>query len=141
MTDPACRQVVPTVFEHTESGGETLDPLAEERGGHRPADPSLSHRGAFLTTDLCFIHCRHRFRRRFTGTFQGPATKLYRECARYVEKHPGNHRTPFHRRGFFTLNDVHWGTDDRSVSVKTTRSDYSPRSRALPPEQNGSPRR
>lgn len=107
-SDPIRRQVVPTVFEHTESGGETLDPLAEER---HEATARLIHRypnrAAFLTTDLCFIHCRHCFRRRFTGTFQGPANEEeIEQAARYVEKHPEITELLFTGGDLFTLNDV-----------------------------------
>ena len=106
--DPIRRQVVPTVFEHVEVEGETLDPLAEKR---HAATSRLIHRysgrAAFLATDRCFIHCRYCFRRRFTGTFQGPATKEeIEQAARYVEGHPSITELLFTGGDLFTLSDA-----------------------------------
>lgn len=110
--DPIRRQVVPTLFEHAASGGETLDPLAEER---HSATARLIHRypnrAAFLTTDRCFIHCRHCFRRRFTGTFRGPANEgEIEDAARYVEEHPEIIELLFTGGDPFTLSDTHLET-------------------------------
>jgi len=87
--DPLRKQVVPSVNEQLPDLGAMKDPLAEvshsvtERLIHRyPA------RVAFLTTDICPMYCRHCFRRRFTGTFQGPASeKQTEEAAQYVADH------------------------------------------------------
>lgn len=105
--DPIRVQVVPTIYEHTEEKGETLDPLAEEKHAvtsrliHRYAN-----RVAFLTTDRCFIHCRHCFRRRFTGTFQGAATQEeIEEAAEYVANHPTIKEILFTGGDLFTLSD------------------------------------
>ncbi|WP_320128115.1 KamA family radical SAM protein [uncultured Sphaerochaeta sp.] len=88
--DPLRRQVVPTRFEQIENNGEALDPLEEidhsitSRLIHR-----YTNRVAFLVTDICPLYCRHCFRRRFTGTFNGPASKEeIKEAALYVGKHP-----------------------------------------------------
>jgi lysine 2,3-aminomutase len=89
-SDPLRRQVVPTRFEQGEQPGEDMDPLEE-------VDHSISHRlihryknrVAFLVTDICPVYCRHCFRRRFTGTFNGPASRQeIEEAARYVGDHP-----------------------------------------------------
>ncbi|NMA23936.1 MAG: KamA family radical SAM protein, partial [Spirochaetales bacterium] len=88
--DPLRRQVVPSSEELKIDERTTLDPLAEEEYGvtdrliHR-----YPNRVAFLTTDICAIHCRHCFRRRFTATDQGPATSdQIKEAAAYVAEHP-----------------------------------------------------
>ncbi|MFA5698436.1 MAG: KamA family radical SAM protein [Sphaerochaeta sp.] len=103
--DPIRRQVVPTLFEHAQE--ESLDPLAEEEHAvttrliHR-----YSNRVAFLTTDVCFIHCRHCFRRRFTGTFQGAASeKEIEEAATYVGNHPEVKEILFTGGDVLTLSD------------------------------------
>jgi lysine 2,3-aminomutase len=88
-TDPLRRQVVPSVRESEREEMASLDPLAEvahSNGGrliHR-----YQSRAAFLTTDVCAIHCRHCFRRRFTSTAQGVASQEEIDAAaRYVETH------------------------------------------------------
>ena len=88
--DPIRRQVVPTKCEQQVLAEEHIDPLSEvdhsvtERLIHR-----YQSRVAFLTTDVCPLHCRHCFRRRFTGTFQGPADeKQIGLAAAYVQAHP-----------------------------------------------------
>ena len=88
--DPLRRQVVPTVHEQIEQEMENLDPLQEVQYS---VNTRLIHRYtsrvAFLVTDICPMYCRHCFRRRFTGTFQGPATRdQIEEAATYVQKHP-----------------------------------------------------
>jgi len=87
--DPLRIQVVPTIHEGEHLEGEHIDPLAEidhsvtERLIHR-----YPSRVAFLVTDICAMYCRHCFRRRFTGTFQGPATRAeIEEAASYLSKH------------------------------------------------------
>lgn len=88
--DPLRRQVVPTVHEQIEETLEDMDPLEEveysvnDRLIHR-----YTSRVAFLVTDICPMYCRHCFRRRFTGTFQGPATREQIEsAASYIQQHP-----------------------------------------------------
>ncbi len=87
--DPLRIQVVPTISEGERLSEEDIDPLAEksysvtERLIHR-----YPSRVAFLTTDICAMYCRHCFRRRFTGTFQGPATRAeIEEAASYLHEH------------------------------------------------------
>ena len=83
------RQFVPSYPENTDETGD-LDPQEEclhektKRLVHR-----YHNRAAFLVTDRCFSYCRHCFRRRFTGSLQGPASdEEITEAARYA----GNHR-------------------------------------------------
>ncbi len=87
--DPLRIQVVPTIREGRHSKEEHSDPLAEldysvtGRLIHR-----YPSRVAFLVTDICAMYCRHCFRRRFTGTFQGPASKSeIEEAAAYLHNH------------------------------------------------------
>ena len=82
------RQFVPSSQENNDSEGSP-DPLEEvshtasERLIHR-----YHNRAAFLTTDRCFAYCRHCFRRRFTGTMTGPASREEIEkAAEYLSKH------------------------------------------------------
>lgn len=87
--DPLRRQVVPTIHEGKREAWASLDPLMEVA---HTKSPRLIHRyesrAAFLTTDVCAIHCRHCFRRRFTATAQGPASKEeIDEAARYLADH------------------------------------------------------
>ncbi len=87
--DPLRRQVVPTREEQIIESKGTIDPLEEVRYS---VTDRLIHRYesrvAFLTTDICPMYCRHCFRRRFTGTFQGPASKTQiSEAATYVADH------------------------------------------------------
>ncbi len=88
--DPIRRQIVPTRQEQLILAEEHLDPLAEV--DHSVTDRLIHRyqsRVAFLTTDVCPLYCRHCFRRRFTGTFQGPATAEQVElAAAYVQMHP-----------------------------------------------------
>lgn len=88
-TDPLRRQVVPTIREMEGEAGASLDPLFEVEHTKRSR---LIHRYAsravFLTTDVCALHCRHCFRRRFTATAQGAASKEeIDEAARYLADH------------------------------------------------------
>ncbi|MGH0054021.1 MAG: KamA family radical SAM protein [Sphaerochaetaceae bacterium] len=106
--DPLRRQVIPTGSEQIPQGQGTQDPLQEikysvtDRLIHR-----YESRVAFLTTDICPMHCRHCFRRRFTGTFQGPATKVQIEkAALYVETHPKITEILFTGGDVLTLSDA-----------------------------------
>ncbi len=87
--DPLRIQVVPTISEGERLAEEDIDPLAEKSYS---VTTRLIHRYpsrvAFLTTDRCAMYCRHCFRRRFTGTFQGPATKSeIEEASSYLREH------------------------------------------------------
>ncbi len=87
--DPLRIQVVPTIHEGELLTNEHIDPLAEV---NHSVTPRLIHRYpsrvAFLVTDICAMYCRHCFRRRFTGTFQGPASKAeIQEAAFYLKSH------------------------------------------------------
>ena len=87
--DPLRIQVVPTIHEGEHLEEENIDPLAEV---DHSVTARLIHRYpsrvAFLVTDICAMYCRHCFRRRFTGTFQGPATRAeIEEAASYLAKH------------------------------------------------------
>ena len=90
IDDPLRRQVVPTRFEEDEQHWENPDPLAEVN--HSVTDRLIHRyksRVAFLVTDICPQYCRHCFRRRFTGTFQGNATQgQIQEAAFYCAEHP-----------------------------------------------------
>lgn len=106
--DPLRRQVVPSSEELKIDERTTLDPLAEEEYGvterliHR-----YPNRVAFLTTDICAIHCRHCFRRRFTATDQGPATSdQIKEAAAYVAEHPQVKEILFTGGDVLTLSNV-----------------------------------
>ncbi len=87
--DPLRIQVIPSIHEGEFLSEEDMDPLAEvdhsvtKRLIHR-----YPSRAAFLVTDICAMYCRHCFRRRFTGTFQGPATRAeIEEAAAYLHQH------------------------------------------------------
>ena len=85
------RQLVPTASELTFLDSESSDPLSEEI--HSPL-PRMVHRYpnrvALLLTDNCAIHCRHCFRRSFTG--KGNRNLTLDECGSvisYINEHPG----------------------------------------------------
>ncbi len=87
--DPIRRQVVPSIHEYQARSWEDIDPLEEvshsitERLIHR-----YPNRVAFLVTDYCATYCRHCFRRRFTGTMHGPASKEeIEQAASYLKEH------------------------------------------------------
>src|SRR5574344_2054476 len=85
-SDPLRRQVVPSSVENHSAVWEDMDPLAEEAHSvnHRLVH-RYRNRVAFLVTDICPMYCRHCFRRRFTGTMQGPASlREIEESAGYV---------------------------------------------------------
>lgn len=84
------RQVIPTEAELEPLEYESSDPLSEEI--HSPL-PRMVHRYknriALLLTDNCSIHCRHCFRRTFTGT--GSRNLSLEDCddvINYVNSHP-----------------------------------------------------
>lgn len=106
--DPLRRQVVPTRYEQIPESKGTIDPLEEvrysvtERLIHR-----YKNRVAFLTTDICPMYCRHCFRRRFTGTFQGPASEeQVNEAATYVANHKEILEILFTGGDVLTLSDT-----------------------------------
>jgi len=114
--DPIRRQVVPTIAEESCKHWENPDPLAEvdhsvtERLIHR-----YKSRVAFLVTDLCLTYCRHCFRRRFTGTFQGKASKAQmEEAAAYCGNHPEVTEILFTGGDMMTLSD---GEIDEMIAV------------------------
>ncbi len=120
--DPLRKQVVPRQAEQTQQPLEDIDPLAEvnhsvtERLIHR-----YTSRVAFLTTDICPMYCRHCFRRRFTGTFQGIATKEQtQDAARYVAAHTEVTEI------LFTGGDVLTLSDSRLSSMIKTFRDARP---------------
>ena len=87
--DPIRRQFVPSEAELTTRAYELTDPLGEER--FMPV-PRLIHRytdrALVLTTDSCAVHCRHCFRRRFTGSGRGaPTMHELTSIASYIESH------------------------------------------------------
>lgn len=105
--DPLRTQVIPTYHEQTQLEVEQLDPQSEV--SHSVCDRLIHRyqsRVAFLTTDICPMHCRHCFRRRFTGTFQGPATeKQILDAAIYVSDHPEVKEVLFTGGDVLTLSD------------------------------------
>lgn len=99
-------QFVPSVEENLDTVG-TLDPQLE---CHYSVTPRLIHRyknrAAFLTTDCCFAYCRHCFRRRFTSSLLGCASKdeiLY--AAEYLKKHREIKEVLLTGGDIFTLSD------------------------------------
>ncbi|AEV29007.1 KamA family protein [Sphaerochaeta pleomorpha str. Grapes] len=121
--DPLRRQVVPTRFEQIENRGEDIDPLEEidhsitERLIHR-----YENRVAFLVTDICPLYCRHCFRRRFTGTFNGPATRRQiEEAAEYIQQHPKVKEILLTGGDMMTLSDSR--IDEMVTIFRTARPD------------------
>lgn len=105
--DPLRRQVVPTDDELLVEHQVGLDPQDERRYS---VTSRLIHRYpsrvAFLTTDVCAIHCRHCFRRRFTSSDQGPANaQQIEEAALYVAAHPEVTEILFTGGDVLTLSD------------------------------------
>lgn len=121
--DPIRRQVVPTIHEYQSRTWEDIDPLEEV--AHSVSD-RLIHRykstAAFLTTDYCFTYCRHCFRRRFTGTFQGPATRSdIEEAAGYLKKHNEVKEVLLTGGDLLTLSDEK--LDEMVTILRTARQD------------------
>ncbi len=92
--EPLRRQVIPSAAEEERRSGELTDPLGEDRWKPLPgACPRLVHRypsrALFLLTDVCRLHCRHCFRRRFAGGGVGPASLEEAErTADYLRERP-----------------------------------------------------
>ncbi len=62
------RQVIPTEAELESSPSESADPLSEKEFSPLPRMVHrYANRIALLVTDNCAVHCRHCFRRSFTG--------------------------------------------------------------------------
>lgn len=115
------RQFVPSYPENTDETGD-LDPQEEclhektRRLVHR-----YHNRAAFLVTDRCFSYCRHCFRRRFTGSLQGPASdEEITEAARYA----GNHREI--REILLTGGDMFTLSDERIGFLLDTFKKFCP---------------
>ncbi len=84
------RQVVPRSAELEFLDSESPDPLSEEI--HSPL-PRMVHRYrnriALLLTDSCALHCRHCFRRSFTGkNHRNLTTSECEQVIDYVNSHP-----------------------------------------------------
>ena len=87
--DPIRRQCIPTVKECEVKSWDLEDPLGEDDVG---AAPRLLHRyhdrALFLSTDRCWMYCRHCFRRRFTaqGNASAGIDEMY-QAAEYLKEH------------------------------------------------------
>ena len=105
--DPLRIQVVPSSLEQKSDFQAYIDPLNEvSYSVHDRLIHRYESRAAFLTTDICPMYCRHCFRRRFTGTFQGPANKEQIErSAAYVADHPEIKEILFTGGDVLTLSD------------------------------------
>ncbi|HOV65151.1 MAG TPA: 4Fe-4S cluster-binding domain-containing protein, partial [Spirochaetia bacterium] len=89
-SDPIRKQFIPTAFEFDQKDYETSDPLGESI---HAVLPRLVHqyedRVLLLVTDRCFVHCRHCFRRSFTGGQSGPIPgKELDDVLAYLKRHP-----------------------------------------------------
>ncbi len=87
---PLFLQAVPSVFETVRTENESDDPLSEMK---YQVSPGLIHRYAdrvlLLTTDVCDMHCRHCFRRSFSGSGGGIISDADLIKARaYIESEP-----------------------------------------------------
>jgi len=88
---PVRRTVIPTVYEHTCSIGESDDPLHEEKDS--PV-PGLVHRYPdrvlFLVTDFCSTYCRYCTRSRMVGRsdHQFMNRKNWEMALAYIESRP-----------------------------------------------------
>ncbi|MBN1647087.1 MAG: KamA family radical SAM protein [Spirochaetales bacterium] len=91
--DPLFIQAIPSRFERDRLPSESNDPLAEERF---MVSPGLVHRYPdrvlLLLTDNCDMHCRHCFRRSFSGKGGGTLNQAELEAAAaYVRAHEEVH--------------------------------------------------
>lgn len=116
------RQFVPSVEENNDTLGD-LDPLQEE---NHTASARLIHRyknrAAFLVTDNCFAYCRHCFRRRFTGTMIGKASKEeIQKAGSYLDNHPEIKEVLLTGGDMFTLSNS--DIDYLLSTFKSYRSD------------------
>ena len=88
--DPIRRQAVPAREEGCYYGNETEDPLHELE--HAPV-PGLTHRypdrALLVTTDFCYMYCRHCTRKRIWKNGETPVTRAsIRAMTDYIRKHP-----------------------------------------------------
>ena len=115
-------QFVPTCEENIDSIG-TLDPQLEEN--YTPCNRLVhryENRAAFLTTDICFAYCRHCFRRRFSGSMQGPASeKEIKNTASYLKEHLEIKEVLLTGGDMFTLSDSQ--LDSMLTILKEARED------------------
>ncbi len=87
---PLRSQCIPTGNELKKAEGESPDPLTE--APYSPV-PRMIHRYpnrvAVLTTDQCAMHCRHCFRRSFTGKGNPPLKEAeLKPMGDYITAHP-----------------------------------------------------
>jgi lysine 2,3-aminomutase len=88
--DPIRRQAVPGREEGCYYGNETEDPLHELE--HAPV-PGLTHRypdrALLVTTDFCYMYCRHCTRKRIWKNGEGAAPReTILGMVDYIRKHP-----------------------------------------------------
>lgn len=88
--DPIRLQAVPQSDECLHHGHEKIDPLAEEKTS--PV-PGLTHRYPdrvlLVTTNFCYMYCRHCTRKRIWKADEGPADrKTIDLMVRYIRRHP-----------------------------------------------------
>lgn len=104
--DAIRNQFVPTCDENSDTVG-TLDPQLEE--SYTPCNRLVhryENRAAFLTTDICFAYCRHCFRRRFSGSMQGPSSEQeIIAAASYLKEHAEIKEVLLTGGDIFTLSD------------------------------------
>jgi len=90
LDDPIRRQAVPLPEECFHHGHERSDPLAEEETS--PV-PGLTHRYPdrvlLVTTNYCYMYCRHCTRKRIWKKNESPAgKKAIDRMVGYIRKHP-----------------------------------------------------
>ncbi|OQY31478.1 MAG: hypothetical protein B6241_13965 [Spirochaetaceae bacterium 4572_59] len=83
------RQCVPRAAELLRTEVESDDPLAEDANSPLPRMVHrYKNRVAVLVTDHCAMHCRHCFRRSFTGQGRKPLSRQERdEICFYLKEH------------------------------------------------------
>ena len=91
--DPLFLQAVPSVFENSKAEYESDDPLLEKKYQVSPGLIRRYHdRVLLLTTDVCDMHCRHCFRRNFSGSGDGIISDDdLVSAAEYIKSEPGIH--------------------------------------------------
>ena len=101
------RQCIPRERELSRTPGETDDPLSE--APHSPVPRMVhrySNRVAILVTDQCALHCRHCFRRSFTGKGNLPLTPEETSgMTAYLAEHPEVQEILFTGGDPLTLDD------------------------------------
>lgn len=83
------KQCIPTSAELLQTAVESDDPLSEDENSPLPRMVHrYKNRVAVLVTDQCGMHCRHCFRRSFTGQGRLPLNREERkDICSYIEKH------------------------------------------------------